>query len=44
MYNNVYRLRLAGRDRLVVLRVAPEERRQFRSERHLMRNEFACQP
>ncbi|GAA2231298.1 hypothetical protein GCM10010360_63930 [Streptomyces nogalater] len=44
MYNNVYRVRLAGRDRPVVLRVAPEERRQFRSERHLMRNEFACQP
>ncbi|MGW8700677.1 phosphotransferase family protein [Streptomyces eurythermus] len=44
MYNNVYRVRLAGWDRPVVLRVAPEERRQLRSERHLMRDEFACQP
>ncbi|MFG2227779.1 phosphotransferase family protein [Streptomyces sp. NPDC048644] len=35
---------LAGRDRSVILRVAPEEARQFRSERHLMRNEYASQP
>ncbi|WP_406498343.1 phosphotransferase [Streptomyces sp. NBC_00846] len=44
MYNHVYRVTLAGRDRPVVLRVAPEEGRQFRSERHLMRNEYASQP
>ncbi|MFI9311164.1 phosphotransferase family protein [Streptomyces triculaminicus] len=44
MYNNVYRVSLAGRDRPVVLRVAPEDRHQFRSERHLMRNEYASQP
>ncbi|MFC9431425.1 phosphotransferase family protein [Streptomyces sp. NPDC056987] len=44
MYNNVYRVVLAGRDRPVILRVAPEEARQFRSERHLMRNECASQP
>ena len=44
MYNNVYRVALAGRDQPVILRVAPEEHRQFRSERHLMRNEFASLP
>ncbi|WP_328916122.1 MULTISPECIES: phosphotransferase family protein [unclassified Streptomyces] len=44
MYNNVYRVTLAGRDRPVILRVAPDEGRQFRSERHLMRNEYASQP
>ncbi|GAA0924487.1 hypothetical protein GCM10009549_45110 [Streptomyces thermoalcalitolerans] len=44
MYNNVYRVALAGRDRPVILRVAPTEERQFRSERHLMRNEHASQP
>ncbi|MEU3184691.1 aminoglycoside phosphotransferase family protein [Streptomyces sp. NPDC006923] len=44
MYNNVYRVTLAGRAEPVVLRVAPEESRQFRSEWHLMRNEYASQP
>ncbi|MEU9891851.1 aminoglycoside phosphotransferase family protein [Sphaerisporangium sp. NPDC051011] len=44
MYNNVYRVTLAGRARPVILRVAPEDGRQFRSERHLMRNEFASVP
>lgn len=44
MYNNVYRVTLADQARPVILRVAPEESRQFRSERHLMRNEFASLP
>ncbi|MFF0579813.1 phosphotransferase family protein [Streptosporangium saharense] len=44
MYNSVYRVALSGRDRPVILRVAPPEARQFRSERHLMRNEFASLP
>lgn len=44
MYNNVYRVALAGQDRPVILRVAPPEAHQFRSERHLMRNEYASQP
>ncbi|MFE9766369.1 hypothetical protein ACFYPC_17870 [Streptomyces sp. NPDC005808] len=29
MYNNVYRLELAGQERPVILRVAPEEGQQF---------------
>ncbi|MGC0341629.1 phosphotransferase family protein [Streptomyces sp. SLBN-8D4] len=44
MYNNVYRVNLAGRDRPVILRVAPEEGRQLHSERHLMRNEYGSVP
>ncbi|MFF9352691.1 phosphotransferase family protein [Streptomyces sp. NPDC014734] len=44
MYSNVYRVDLAGREQPVVLRIAPEEERQFRSERHMMRNEFASLP
>ncbi|WP_406122355.1 aminoglycoside phosphotransferase family protein [Streptomyces canus] len=44
MYNNVYRLELAGQGRPVILRVAPEEGQQFRSERQLMRNEYASVP
>lgn len=44
MYNNVYRLTLAGRPQAVILRVAPPEPRQFRSEHQLMRNEYASQP
>ncbi|MEU3228259.1 aminoglycoside phosphotransferase family protein [Streptomyces sp. NPDC006976] len=44
MYNNVYRLALYGRAEPVILRVAPEEGRQFRSEHRLMRNEYATQP
>lgn len=44
MYNNVYRVTLAGQARPVILRVAPEDSRQFRSERHLMRNEYMSLP
>ncbi|MET8530034.1 aminoglycoside phosphotransferase family protein [Micromonospora sp. NPDC005172] len=44
MYNNTYRVVVAGRERPVVLRVAPEPNKQFRSERQLMRNEFASVP
>jgi aminoglycoside phosphotransferase (APT) family kinase protein len=44
LYNSVYRLTLAGWDRPVILRVAPEDSRQFRSEQHLMRNEYASLP
>ncbi|MEU7184099.1 MULTISPECIES: phosphotransferase family protein [Streptomyces] len=44
MYNSVYRVVVAGQERPVVLRVAPKKDRQFRSERHLMRNEFASLP
>ncbi|MFJ4057527.1 phosphotransferase family protein [Streptomyces albogriseolus] len=44
MYNNVYRVALAGREKPVILRAAPAEERQFRSETHLMRNEHASVP
>ncbi|MGW7362663.1 phosphotransferase family protein [Streptomyces sp. NPDC054841] len=44
MYNNVYRVALASEGQPVILRVAPEEDLQFRSERHLMRNEFDTLP
>jgi hypothetical protein len=44
MYNNTYRVTLAGQERPVILRVAPEPGRQFRSERELMRNEYASLP
>jgi aminoglycoside phosphotransferase (APT) family kinase protein len=44
MYNNTYAVSVAGRGRPVVLRVAPEPGRQFRSERRLMRNEYASVP
>lgn len=44
MYNNTYQVVVAGQDRPVVLRVAPEPVRQFRSERELMRNEYASVP
>jgi aminoglycoside phosphotransferase (APT) family kinase protein len=44
MYNNTYRLEIEGRERPVVLRVAPEPSRQFRSEWQLMRNEYASLP
>ncbi|BCB74520.1 hypothetical protein GCM10022251_74410 [Phytohabitans flavus] len=44
MYNSTYRVALAGQERPVVLRVAPEPGRQFRSERELMRNEYASLP
>ncbi|MFI2304506.1 aminoglycoside phosphotransferase family protein [Actinacidiphila glaucinigra] len=44
MYNNTYRVTVAGRDQPVILRVAPEPGLQFRSERQLMRNEYASVP
>ncbi|MEW2347408.1 hypothetical protein AB0904_07030 [Streptomyces sp. NPDC006684] len=44
MYNSTYRVELAGRREPVVLRVAPEPGRQFRSERGLMRAEYAPVP
>ncbi|WP_432154827.1 phosphotransferase family protein [Streptomyces tricolor] len=44
MYNNTYRLTVGGRERPVILRIAPEPGRQFRSERALMRNEYASLP
>ncbi|MFG1953963.1 phosphotransferase family protein [Micromonospora sp. NPDC048830] len=44
MYNNTYRVAVSGRERPVILRVAPEPGRQFRSERELMRNEYASIP
>ncbi|MGW4696509.1 phosphotransferase family protein [Kitasatospora cineracea] len=43
MYNSTYRLEFAD-GRQTVLRVAPEPDRQFRSERALMRNEYATVP
>jgi aminoglycoside phosphotransferase (APT) family kinase protein len=43
MYNNTYRVEI-GEDRPVILRVAPEPARQYRIERHLMRNEYASAP
>ncbi|MER7004119.1 hypothetical protein ABT297_13900 [Dactylosporangium sp. NPDC000555] len=44
MYNNTYRVQVRGRDQPVVLRVAPPAAKQFRSERELMRNEYATVP
>ncbi|WP_331735016.1 aminoglycoside phosphotransferase family protein (plasmid) [Streptomyces goshikiensis] len=44
MYNTTYRIALAERGEPVVLRVAPEAGRQFRSERELMRAEYASVP
>ncbi|MEU6212763.1 aminoglycoside phosphotransferase family protein [Streptomyces sp. NPDC047023] len=44
MYNTTYRIDLAGREEPVVLRVAPEPARQFRSEQELMRAEYASAP
>jgi len=44
MYNNVYRVAVAGQETPDILRVAPEPSRQFRSERQLMRNEYASVP
>ncbi|MBT2404624.1 aminoglycoside phosphotransferase family protein [Streptomyces sp. ISL-87] len=44
MYNTTYRLGLADRAEPVILRVAPEPARQFRSERELMRAEYASVP
>jgi aminoglycoside phosphotransferase (APT) family kinase protein len=44
MYNSTYKVELACQDRPMILRVAPEPDRQFRSERELMRNEYATLP
>ncbi|MGV9772339.1 phosphotransferase family protein [Streptosporangium sp. NPDC003464] len=44
MYNTTYRITVTGQERPVILRVAPEPERQFRSERQLMRNEYASVP
>ena len=44
MYNNTYRVSVTGLERPVILRFAPEPGRQFRSERELMRNEYASIP
>ncbi|WP_042804694.1 aminoglycoside phosphotransferase family protein [Streptomyces sp. C] len=44
VYNTTYRLDLADRAEPVILRVAPEPARQFRSERELMRAEYASVP
>ncbi|WP_255205085.1 phosphotransferase family protein [Actinomadura sp. BRA 177] len=43
MYNSTYRVEIADTEP-VILRVAPEPDRQFRSERELMRNEHASVP
>lgn len=43
MYNNTYRVQI-DEDRPVILRVAPAPARQYRIERHLMRNEYASVP
>ncbi|WP_207938634.1 phosphotransferase family protein [Actinomadura darangshiensis] len=43
MYNSTYRVEIAGTEP-VILRVAPEPGRQFRSETELMRNEHASVP
>jgi aminoglycoside phosphotransferase (APT) family kinase protein len=42
MYNNTYRVEVDGTP--VILRVAPEPARQFRTEREFMRNEYASLP
>jgi len=42
-YNSTYRVDI-GAERAVILRVAPEPARQFRSEREWMRNEYASVP
>lgn len=44
LYNNTYRVVIVDLGRPVILRVAPEPARQFRSERELMRNEYASVP
>ncbi|MBZ9644877.1 phosphotransferase family protein [Streptomyces sp. PSKA30] len=44
MYNTTYRVTVAGRERTVIVRIAPEAERQFTSERALMRNEYASLP
>ncbi|GAB2909726.1 hypothetical protein GCM10027203_06110 [Nonomuraea fastidiosa] len=44
MYNTTYKVTIEGRDRPVVMRFAPDPARQARSERELMRNEYATAP
>ncbi|MFE5595235.1 phosphotransferase family protein [Streptomyces sp. NPDC056549] len=44
MYNNTYRVTVSRQERPVILRVAPGPEKQFRSERELMRNEYASVP
>jgi aminoglycoside phosphotransferase (APT) family kinase protein len=44
MYNNTYRVTVTGQERPMILRFAPAPDRQFRSERELMRNEYASLP
>ncbi|MGW0732450.1 phosphotransferase family protein [Streptomyces sp. NPDC002851] len=44
MYNSTYRVKVADQERSVILRVAPGPEKQFRSERQLMRNEYASVP
>lgn len=44
LYDSVYRIRLRATAEPVVLRVAPPAERQFTSEAHLMRNEYASVP
>lgn len=43
LYNNTYLIHING-VQLFILRVGPHLARQFRSESHLMRNEYASQP
>ncbi|MFI0740801.1 phosphotransferase family protein [Streptomyces sp. NPDC021100] len=44
MYNTTLRVHLSGEDRPVILRLAPPPHQQYRSERALMRNEYATLP
>lgn len=44
LYNNTHRITLRGEQQPVILRVAPADDQQFRSERHLMRREYASAP
>ncbi|MEV0614328.1 aminoglycoside phosphotransferase family protein [Nonomuraea sp. NPDC050404] len=44
MYNNTYKVTVAGQDRPVIMRFAPEPARQFSSEGEFMRNEYASLP
>jgi hypothetical protein len=43
-YNNTYKVTVASQDRPVILRAAPDQERQFASERHFMRIEYATLP
>ncbi|GAX58589.1 phosphotransferase family protein [Streptomyces olivochromogenes] len=44
MYNTTFEVTVAGQERPMILRIAPEPGRQFTSERALMRNEYASLP